>query len=121
MLVFDLAAVAKALAQFELSSKAVGLMLELSLRLCLEGCCFTFGPSESAALPSNMVDASHYQLVFSAVGGCYESSCDTLPQLLRLAGFWRALAVQHPLEAIQHSVVDAYNLFVSFTRLRGLL
>ena len=57
---FNLAAVAKALTQFEYSSEAIELMLELSLRLCLEGYCFTFGPSESMALLSNMVDASHY-------------------------------------------------------------
>ena len=74
VLVFNLAAVAKALAQFEHSLEAVGLMLTLRLCLRLEGYCFTFGPSESAALPSNMVDASHYQLVFLATGGCYDSS-----------------------------------------------
>ena len=97
-------------------------MLELFLCLRLEECGFAFGLPESAALPSNMVDASHYQLVSLVVGGgCYESSCDTLPQPLRLTDSWRVLAAQQQLGAVQHFVVDAYNLSVSFAGLRGLL
>ena len=55
------------------------------------------------------------------VGGCYKSSCDTLPQPLILTACRQTIVIQHPMEVVQHRVVDTYNLSVAFTRLRELL
>ena len=106
MLVFDLAVVAKALAQFKHSSGVLVFNLDASLeatvqfeqatevdevflerRLCLCLDCFivAFGHAGAATLPLNMVDAGLHQMVSLIAGGCYESSCDTLPQPLTLA------------------------------------
>jgi hypothetical protein len=65
-------------------------------------------------LPLTMDDGRLYQSMSSVVGGCYESSCDTLPQPLMLTGFRQS-------EAIQHHVVDAYNLSVAFAKRCELL
>ena len=103
VLVFDLADAVKALAHFEHSSEALIFILDASpeateqfeqtmeveeaflghcLRLRLDCFVFAFGYAGAAALPSNMVDAGLRQMVSSVVGGCYEPSCDILPQLL---------------------------------------
>ena len=142
VLIFDLAVVAKALAQFEHSSevlvfnldaspeamvqfeqatKAVELMLERCLRLLLDKCLVAFAHDGATTLPSNMVDARPYQLVSSVVGGCYESSCDTLPQPLILTSSWHGAAAQQPLEVVHHLVVDVYNLSMVFAGQRELL
>jgi len=89
VLVFDLADVAKALAQFEHSSEALSFILNASpeatkqfeqatkveeaflghrLRLCLDCFVFSFGYARAAALPSNMVDAGLRQMVSSVTG-----------------------------------------------------
>ena len=110
VLVFDVADVAKALAQFEHSLKTLILILDASpeaieqfeqatkveeaflghcLRLCLDCFVFSFGYARAAALPSNMVDAGLCQMVSSVAGGCYEPSCHTLPQPLTLTSCCR--------------------------------
>ena len=71
-----------------------------------------FGHGGAATLPSNMVDAELYRSMSSDAGGCYEFSCDTLPQPLILTACWQTVIVQRLLEAVQHHVVDAYNLSV---------
>jgi hypothetical protein len=107
VLVFDLANVTKALAQFEHSSEVVAFdfvgsqeaigqfeqameveeaFLARCLRLCVECFVAAFGRSGAVALPSNMVDAELCQMVPLVAGGCYEPSCDTLPQPLTLPG-----------------------------------
>ena len=106
VLVFDLADVAKALVQFEHSSEVLVFIHDASpdateqfeqamevkeaflgncLRLRLDCFVFAFGYAGATALPSNMVDAKLCQMVSSVAGGCYEPSCDTLPQPLTLA------------------------------------
>jgi hypothetical protein len=80
-----------------------------------------FGHGGAAVLLSNMVDAELYRWVSSVAGGCYESSYNTLPQPLILTACWWTETVQHLLEAVQHHVVDAYNLSAAFARLRELL
>jgi hypothetical protein len=89
-------------------------MLECCLHLRLDDCLVSFGHAGAVVLPSNMVDAKPYQSVSSFAGGCYESSCDTLPQPLILTGFWQGVAAQHPLEVVHHPVVDVYNLSMVF-------
>ena len=104
--VFDLADAMKALAQFEHSSVVVAFdfvaSLEVTeqfeqatevkeaflihcLRLHMDCFVVAFGHARAAALPSNMVDAGLRQMVSLVAGGCYEPSCDTLPQPLTLA------------------------------------
>ena len=142
VLVFDLADVAKALAQFEYSSgvlvfgldaspeateqfkqatKVEGAFLGHCLRLRLDCFVFTFGCASIAALPSNMVDAGLFQMVSSVAGGCYKPSGDILPQPLTLTACYRTMVIQRPVEAVRHQMEDAYNLNVAFTRLRKLL
>jgi hypothetical protein len=142
VLVCDLAVVAKALAQFEHSSEVLVFNLDASLettvqfekateveeaflghclRLRLDESVVAFGHGGAAVLLSNMVDAELYRWVSLVVGGCYESSCNTLPQPMILTAWLRTRTVQHLLEAIQHHVVDAYNLSVAFAGLRELL
>ena len=60
-------------------------------------------------------------MVSSVMGGCYESSCDTLSQPLILTACWRTVIVQCLLEVVQHHVGDVYNLSVAFVGLRELL
>jgi len=142
VLVFDLVVVAKALAQFKHSSEVLVFNLDTSLeatvqfeqatevkeaflgrclRLRLEGSVVVFGHARAVALPSNMVDAELYRSMSSDAGGCYEFSCDTLPQPLILTACWQTVIVQRLLEAVQHHVVDAYNLSVAIVGLRKLL
>ena len=142
MLVFDLVDVAKALAQFEHSSEALVFNLDASpedteqfeqaievdeafvghcLRLRLDCFVVAFGHAGAAVLPLNMIDSRPCQMVSSVVGGCYESSCDTLPQPLILTACRWTVVIQHPMEVVQHRVVDAYNLSVAFAGLRELL
>ena len=142
VLVFDLADAVKALAQFEHSSEALIFILDASPEateqfeqamevdeaflercLCLRLDCFVvaFGHARATALPLNMVDAGLCQMVSLIAGGCYESSCDTLPQPLTLTACCQTMVIQHPVGAIQHHVEDAYNLFVAFVGLRELL
>ena len=89
VLVFDLADVVKALAQFEHSSEALILILDGSpeateqfeqlmeveeaflghcLHLCLDCFVFAFSYDGAVALPSNMVDAGLCQMVSSVAG-----------------------------------------------------
>ena len=142
MLVFDLADATKALAQFDHSSKMVALILATSQEateqfvqateaeeaflvhcshLRLDFLSSAFGLAKAAALPSNMVDAGLHQMVSSIAGGCYEPSCDTLPQPLTLAGCLRVEAIWRPAEAVQHLMDDAYNLNLAFVGLCELL
>ena len=142
MLVFDLVDVVRALAQFEHSSEVLVLNLDASpeateqfeqatevdeaflghcLRLCLDCFPVAFDHTGAVALPSNMVDTRLQWLVSSVMEGCYESSCDTLPQPLILTACCRIVVRKHPMEAVRHHVVDAYYLSVAFTELRELL
>ena len=135
MLVFDLAVVAKALVQFEHSLEVLVFNLDASLeatvqfeqatevdeaflgrclRLLLDCVVVPFGHARIAALPLKMVDSGPRRMVSLVTGGCYESSCNTLPQPLVLAGSWQGIAAQHPLEVVHHPVLDACNLFVAF-------
>ena len=91
------------------------------LRLRLDHFVFSFSYAGAAALPLNMVDARLHHLVSSVVGGCYESSCDTLPQPLTLTACCRIVVIQRPMEVVRHQVKDAYNLNVAFAWLRELL
>ena len=89
MLVFDLAVVVKALAQFERSSEVlvfnlvaspkatvqfeqamevVELMLERCLHLHLDECFVAFSCAGAAMLPLNMVDARPYQSISLVAG-----------------------------------------------------
>jgi hypothetical protein len=101
VLMFNLADVVKALAQFEHSSEVVAFdfvgsqqeateqfeqateveeaFLVRCLRLCVDCFVAAFGCAGAAVLPSNMDDAGLRQMVPLVVGGCYEPSCDTLP------------------------------------------
>ena len=131
VLVFDLADVAKALAQFEHSSEALSFILNASpeatkqfeqatkveeaflrhcLRLCLDCFVFAFGYAGAAALSLNMVDVGLHQILSSVAGGCYEPSCDTLPQPLTLTFCCRAMIIRRPTEVVRHLMEDAYNL-----------
>ena len=82
---------------------------------------FAFGYAGAAALPSNMVDAGLRQMVTLVAGGCYEPSCDTIPQPLTLTVCCRTVVIQCPVEAVRHQVEDVYNLNVAFTGLCELL
>ena len=142
MLVFYLAVVANALAQFEHSSEVLVLNLDASLeatvqfeqatevdeaflgrclRLLLDCVVVPFGHARIAALPLKMVDSGPRRMVSLVTGGCYESSCNTLPQPLILTGSWHGAAAQQPLEVVHHPVVDAYNLSVVFSGQHVLL
>ena len=68
-----------------------------------------------------MVDPGLCQIVSSVAGGCYEPSCDTLPQPLTLTACCQTMVIQRPMEAAQHHMEDAYNLNVAFAGLRELL
>ena len=114
MLLFDLGASLETIVQFEQAMEAVELMLERCLCLRLDEHLVAFGHARAATLPSNMEDAKLHQSVSSVAGRCYESSCDTLPQPLILAGSWQGIAAQYPLEVVHHPMVDAYNLSVVF-------
>jgi hypothetical protein len=123
VLVFDLADVAKALAQFEHSSKVVGFdfvaspeatgkfeqatevekaFLVCCLRLRMGCFVVAFGCARAATLPSNMVDVGLRQMVSLVVGGSYEPSCDTLPQPLTLTVGCRTMAIRRHVEAVRH-------------------
>ena len=114
VLVLDLAGVTKALAQFEHSSEALILILDASpeateqfeqateveeaflghcLRLRLDFFAFAFGYAGAASVPSNIVDAGLRQMVSLVAGGCYEPSCDTLPQPLTLTSCCRTMVI----------------------------
>jgi hypothetical protein len=121
LLVFDLAASLEAIEQFEQAMEVGEAFLECCLRLHLDWFVVAFGHAGAAALLLNMVDAGLHQTVSSVVGGCYESSCDTLPQPLMLAACRRIVVIQCPMEAIRHLVEDAYNLNVAFVGLHELL
>ena len=98
MLVFDLADAAKALAQFEHSSKILIFSLDASQedteqfeqvteveeaflvhcsRLLLDFLVLAFSYAGVATLPSNMVDVGSRQMVSLVARGCYEPSFDT--------------------------------------------
>ena len=121
VLIFDLADVTKALAQFEHSSEALILILGASLEateqfeqatevkevflghclhLRLDHFVFAFGYARVAVLPSNMVDAGLRQMVSSVAGGCYEPSCDTLPLPLTLTSCCQAVIIRRPKEVV---------------------
>jgi len=82
---------------------------------------FAFGYAGAVVLPSNMVDVGLRQMVSLVAGGCYEPSCDTVPQPLTLTSCCRTMVIQHPTEPIRHQVEDAYNLNMAFAGLRELL
>ena len=121
VLVFDLVPFAEALAQFEHSSDVVELMLVRCLRLCLGAESFVFGLPMAYVLPLNLAKVCPNSLVSLVAGGSYESLCDTLLQPPVLIGSWRAVAAQHTLVVVQHSMADVYYLFVAFARQRELL
>jgi len=142
VLVFDLADVAKALAQFEHSLEVLVFILDASLeaieqfvqateveeaflghclRLRLDCFVFAFNYAGAAALPLNMVDAGLRQMVSSVAGGCYEPSCDTLPQPLTLTACCRTVVIKCPMDVVLHQVEDVYNFNVAFAGLRELL
>ena len=123
MLIFDLAVVAKALAQFEHSSEVLVFDLDASLEatmqfeqatkvgeaflvrcLCLCVDCFAAGFSRArvAWLLSNMVDAELRQMVPLVARGCYEPLCDTLLQPLTLTGCYQTMVTHRSMEAVQH-------------------
>jgi len=68
-----------------------------------------------------MVDVGLRQMVSLVAGGCYEPSCDTLPQPLTLTTYCRTIVIQRLMEVVRHQVEDAYNLNVAFVRQRELL
>jgi hypothetical protein len=121
VLVFDFDASPEATAQFEQAMEVDEAFLERCLRLHLDWFVVAFGHARAATLPLNMVDAGLHQMVSSVVGGCYESSCDTLPQPLTLITCCQTMVIQHPMEVVRHHVEDAYNLNVAFVGLRELL
>jgi len=71
--------------QFEQATEAEEVFLAQCSRLRLDFLSLAFGLAKAAVLPSNMVDAGLHQMVPSVVRGCYEPSCDALPQPLTLA------------------------------------
>jgi len=54
-------------------------------------------------------------------GGCYESSCDTLPQPQQLAGHFLVRVVLVVAMALRHQVDDVFVLIGAFVGLRELL
>ena len=84
MLVFNLDASLEAIEQFEQATEVEGAFLGHCLRLHLDCFVVAFGHAGAAALPSNMVNVGLQWLVSLVAEGCYESSCDTLPQTLIL-------------------------------------
>ena len=121
MLVTNLDASLEATEQFEHAMEVEEAFLGHYLHLCLDCFVFAFGYDGATALPSNMVDAGLCQMVSLIAGGCYESSCDTLPQPLTLTACCQTMVIQCPVEVVQHHVEDAYNLNVAFAGLRELL
>ena len=120
MLVFNLDASLEATEQFEQAKEVKEAFLGHCLRLCLDCLIFTFSYVGAAALPSNMVDVELRQTVSSVAGGCYEPSCDTLPQPLTLTACCQTMVIQRPMEDVQHQVEDAYNLNMAFAGLHEL-
>ena len=55
------------------------------------------------------------------VGGCYEPSCDALPQPLTLAGRFPVRVVLVVAKALRHQADDAFVLIGAFAGLRELL
>jgi DNA primase len=68
VLVFDLGASPKATVQFEQAMEAVELMLEHCLCLHLDKCLVALGHAGVATLPLNMVDAKAYQSLSLVAG-----------------------------------------------------
>jgi hypothetical protein len=83
-LVFNLDASLEAIEQFEQATEVDEAYLGHCLRWRLDCFVVAFGHAKAAALPLNVVDVELHQMVSSVAGGCYESSCDTLPQPLTL-------------------------------------
>ena len=121
MLVFILDASLEATEQFEQATEVEEAFLGHCLRLRLDFFAFAFGYAGAASVPSNIVDAGLRQMVSLVAGGCYEPSCDTLPQPLTLTACYRIVVIQRPLEVVRHQVKDAYNLNMAFIGLRELL
>ena len=84
VLVFNIDASPEATEQFEQAMEVEGAFLGYCLRLHVDCFVFAFGCAGAAVLPLNMVDAGLRRMVSLVVGGCYESSYDTLPQPLTL-------------------------------------
>ena len=91
------------------------------LHLHLDCFAVALGHARAAVLPLNMVDAGLRRMVSLVVGGCYESSCDTLPQPLTLTACCQIVVIQHPVGVVRHHAEDAYNLNVAFVELHELL
>jgi hypothetical protein len=120
VLVFNLDAFPEVTVQFEQATEVDEAFLERCLCLRLDYFIVAFGHVGVVALSLNMVDAGR-QMVSSVAGGCYESSCDTLPQPLTLTACCQTVVIQRAMEAVRHHVKDAYNLNVAFAGLRELL
>ena len=84
MLAIDFVGSQEATEQFEQAMEVGEAFLVRCLCLCMDCFAAAFGHAGAAALPSNMVDAGLRQMVSLVAGGCYEPSCDTLPQPLTL-------------------------------------
>jgi hypothetical protein len=124
VLVFDLADVAEALAQFERSSDtsqgATAQLVQLAILgevffdrcLCWLVVCtsIVFICTLVAALPLNMDDAGLHLLVPSVAEGCYEIWYHTLHQHLILACCILVAAAQHAPVAIHHKAYFAFVL-----------
>ena len=82
---------------------------------------FAFGYAGAAALPSSTVDVGLCQMVSSVAGGCYELSCDTLPQPLALTGYSLTHVALDLAEALRHRLDDAFDLIEAFAGLHELL
>ena len=75
---------------------------------------FAFGYAGAVVLPSNMVDVGLRQMVSLVAGGCYEPSCDTVPQPLTLTSCCQTHVTPGHAEALRHWLDDAFNLIVAF-------
>jgi hypothetical protein len=69
-------------------------------------------------LPLNIGEASLRDEVLAVVGGCYETSCDTLPQPLKLVCIVVVVAVHDSVAAVHHSVVECVLTFWALILLR---
>ena len=99
MLVFNLDASLEAIEQFKQAMEVDEAFLGYYLHLRLDCFIAAFDYAGAVALPLNMVDAGLHQLVSLVAGGCYESSCNTLPQHLTLATCCQTVVIQCPVEA----------------------
>ena len=86
--------------QLEQATEVDEAFLGRCLLLRLDCSIVAFSHAGAATLPLNMVDSRLCQTISSVVGGCYESSCDTLPQTLVMTACCRTVVIQYPMEAV---------------------